>query len=135
MRIFSKLCIVWWHNRWANLPSRLPFFRFYRADAHGGYHSLFLGRNVEIRIFKKGHRCTPFRPGERRRALWRAIFKSYYSFKWRNVDPEICCCGERIGHGGSICHHGGCRSMKEYTIECATEAMVSKIAPYRGLSS
>lgn len=37
-------------------------------------------------------------------------------WKYRKVDPDLCCCGSHIGQGGSICSHGGCRSAKEYAI-------------------
>ncbi len=40
--------------------------------------------------------------------------------KYRQQDPNICCCGSYIGQGGDICYHGGCRSQKEYVI---TESM------------
>ena len=47
----------------------------------------------------------------------RPIKKWYLEhWKYRHHNHEICCCGEQIGHGGSICYHGGCRSMKEYLI-------------------
>jgi hypothetical protein len=41
-----------------------------------------------------------------------------YLEKWRyrHADPEVCCCGSQLGHGGDICYHGGCRSMKEYAV-------------------
>ena len=53
------------------------------------------------------------------------FFKVWYIkyWKYRKYDDELCCCGEQMGHGGSICHHGGCRSMKEYTITCELEAL------------
>jgi hypothetical protein len=41
-------------------------------------------------------------------------------WKYRHVDPNLCCCGDMMGKGGSICHHGGCRSMKEYCITTET---------------
>ena len=44
---------------------------------------------------------------------WR---KAKLSWKYRRVDPDLCCCGSQMGQGGSICHHGGCRSAKEYAI-------------------
>ena len=40
---------------------------------------------------------------------------------YRNNDPDICCCGSMLGQGGDICHHGGCRSAKEYAITRACE--------------
>lgn len=40
----------------------------------------------------------------------------YLKFKYRKYPNDLCCCGETIGTGGEICYHGGCRSMKEYTI-------------------
>lgn len=45
--------------------------------------------------------------------LWRSAKAKW---KYRNIDPELCCCGDQIGRGGSICAHGGCRSAKEYAI-------------------
>lgn len=44
----------------------------------------------------------------------------YWWYWWgiRKHDPEICCCGDMIGCGGSICHHGGCRSALEYALTC-----------------
>lgn len=46
-----------------------------------------------------------------------------WRIKWhlRNVPDDVCCCGGMIdetgrGDGGDICYHGGCRSLKEYTI-------------------
>lgn len=47
----------------------------------------------------------------------------YVNWKYRKYDDELCCCGEQIGHGGSICYHGGCRSMKEYTITSELETL------------
>ncbi len=49
-------------------------------------------------------------------ALFRRL---YWTWKYRNVDPDLCCCGDRIGCGSSICRHGGCRSAKEYAITSA----------------
>ena len=40
----------------------------------------------------------------------------YLNFKYRGYDPDICCCGGTVGEGSEICRHGGCRSLKEYTI-------------------
>jgi len=42
--------------------------------------------------------------------------KLWLNWKYRHYDPDVCCCGCMMGEGGSICHHGGCRSMKEYVI-------------------
>ncbi len=42
----------------------------------------------------------------------------YLKFKYRDIDENLCCCGDEIGKGGSICNHGGCRSSKEYIISC-----------------
>jgi hypothetical protein len=36
------------------------------------------------------------------------------NWKYRQIDHDVCCCGEQIGKGGSICLHGGCRSAREY---------------------
>jgi len=49
--------------------------------------------------------------------------KRFYLERWkyRKYDDELCCCGEQMGHGGSICYHGGCRSMKEYVVTCEME--------------
>lgn len=39
-------------------------------------------------------------------------------WKWRNADPDVCCCGQSVvGTGGEICRHGGCRSIKDWLIE------------------
>lgn len=43
---------------------------------------------------------------------WRARWRH------RKIDPDLCCCGSQMGQGGSICHHGGCRSAREYAINC-----------------
>lgn len=51
----------------------------------------------------------------------RFIKRLYFLWKYRNVDPDLCCCGCNIGTGGSICHHGGCRSAKEYAITSQVE--------------
>lgn len=48
----------------------------------------------------------------RRLLIWLRL--KYFDGKHRHVDPEICCCGCIMGDGGSICYHGGCRSMLEY---------------------
>lgn len=45
--------------------------------------------------------------------FWRKILARW---KYRKIDPKLCCCGSIIGEGGSLCHHGGCRSAKEYAI-------------------
>lgn len=49
--------------------------------------------------------------------LTRFLMRSWLEFKHRNQDPDVCCCGSYVGKGGDICRHGGCRSMKEYTID------------------
>jgi hypothetical protein len=46
----------------------------------------------------------------------RFFLRRWLNWKYRKQDPDVCCCGCMLGHGGSICHHGGCRSMKEYVI-------------------
>ena len=38
------------------------------------------------------------------------------AWKYRHADPDICCCGCEWGKGGDICHHGGCRSAKEFAM-------------------
>jgi len=50
------------------------------------------------------------------RSLQRMVRRRRLEWKYRNEDPDVCCCGCMMGQGGSICHHGGCRSMKEYCI-------------------
>lgn len=51
-------------------------------------------------------------------ALYKAKFWRRWLALWRyrKIDPDLCCCGSQMGQGGSICHHGGCRSAKEYAI-------------------
>ena len=51
-------------------------------------------------------------------ALYKAKFWRRWLAQWRyrKIDPDLCCCGSQMGQGGSICHHGGCRSAKEYAI-------------------
>lgn len=46
----------------------------------------------------------------------------YRRWKYRSVDPDLCCCGQMMSHTNpsfdSICQHaGGCRSMKDYLIK------------------
>jgi len=56
------------------------------------------------------------------RGLKRPLLLCYYRWKYRNIDPDICCCGEMLSQArpyDSICAHGGCRSAKEYAITCA----------------
>lgn len=49
---------------------------------------------------------------------WRLkLRRRWLEFKYRHQDDSVCCCGSNMGEGGSICHHGGCRSMKEYVID------------------
>lgn len=59
------------------------------------------------------------------RRMWNAEFWKGWKARWsyRNIDPDICCCGEQVGSGGSICHHGGCRSAKEYAITRETKRL------------
>jgi hypothetical protein len=48
--------------------------------------------------------------------------KKYFEFKYRNIDPDLCCCGDSLSREkgfDSICAHGGCRSMKEHMITSA----------------
>ena len=54
------------------------------------------------------------------RRLWNAEFWKTWIARWRyrKIDPDLCCCGSQIGEGGSICGHGGCRSAKEYAVSC-----------------
>jgi hypothetical protein len=46
----------------------------------------------------------------------RLLQRIWLYWKFRNIDPSVCCCGETLGTGGSICYHGGCLSAKEYII-------------------
>lgn len=57
--------------------------------------------------------------------LIRALYRKWLEWKYRKHDPELCCCGEMIGDGGSICAHGGCRSAVEW---CVT-SQVDKLFP------
>lgn len=57
------------------------------------------------------------------RALRRAALKRWLEFRYRNQDGNTCCCGSDLGKGGDICHHGGCRSMKDYVIEKELERL------------
>jgi hypothetical protein len=53
------------------------------------------------------------------RILNNKIFRTLMAhWKYRNIDPELCCCGDQMGEGGFMCHYGGCRSAKEYAITC-----------------
>lgn len=51
------------------------------------------------------------------------LYALWLKWRYRKVDPELCCCGDVMGEGGSICGHGGCRSAKEYAITSQTEAL------------
>jgi len=55
-------------------------------------------------------------------------------WKYRHIDPEVCCCGEMLTkpnkHLDSICCHGGCRSAKEYAISCYTNIPVIETAKH-----
>lgn len=46
----------------------------------------------------------------------RKLYTRWLEWKYRKYDDTVCCCGARMGEGGSICHHGGCRSAKENMI-------------------
>jgi hypothetical protein len=66
------------------------------------------------------------KPRRKARSLIRRIVlyfrKKYFGFKYRNVDPDLCCCGDSLSREkgfDSICAHGGFRSMKEYLITIA----------------
>lgn len=52
------------------------------------------------------------------RRMWNSEFWKVWVARWkyRKICPELCCCGTQMGQGGSICGHGGCRSVKEYAI-------------------
>jgi len=54
------------------------------------------------------------------------LYRQWLEWKYQNVDPEVCCCGELIGNGGSICAHDGCRSAREYAITSAIERKFGK---------
>lgn len=44
------------------------------------------------------------------------FFKSlYYQWKFRNIDPDVCCCGDYVSKGGYGCI-AMCRSEKEYVM-------------------
>lgn len=46
----------------------------------------------------------------------------YFRWKYRGIDPDLCCCGGKLSEAkpwDSICAHGGCRSAKDYAIACA----------------
>lgn len=53
-----------------------------------------------------------------RKRFWR---RWYAHWKYRHVDPNLCCCGCEMGTGDSICFHGGCKSAKAYAIEKDSE--------------
>lgn len=54
--------------------------------------------------------------------MWKRLYRKWLEWKYRNYDHEVCCCGEsEMGTGGSICHHGGCRSALEYAITCKVD--------------
>lgn len=51
-----------------------------------------------------------------------SLVSFYRRWKYRHVDPSLCCCGQMMSHTNqnfdSVCQHaGGCRSMKDYLIE------------------
>jgi hypothetical protein len=55
---------------------------------------------------------------------FKPIFLKYLDWKYRNIDPNICCCGSNMNESkawDSVCNHGGCRSAKEYAITNAVE--------------
>lgn len=57
----------------------------------------------------------------------RKLYSLYLEhWKYRHYDHDICCCGDYMGHGGSICYHGGCRSMKEYIITSELDRLFNK---------
>lgn len=39
----------------------------------------------------------------------------YYQWKYRHIDPDVCCCGGYVSQGGYGCI-ASCRSEKEYVI-------------------
>lgn len=43
-------------------------------------------------------------------------FRRITEAKYQDADETICCCGETLGEGGSLCRHGGCMSQKDWTI-------------------
>lgn len=50
--------------------------------------------------------------------LYSWLLLRHARWKFRHVDPNVCCCGCDLGTGGDICAHGGCRSAKDYAISC-----------------
>ncbi len=59
--------------------------------------------------------------------LVRPLVPFYFRWKYRDVDPGVCCCGTRMSEVSpydSICAHGGCRSAKEYAITSACECFM-----------
>lgn len=46
---------------------------------------------------------------------------AWLRFRFRRIDPLLCCCGSNIGQGGDICRHGGCRSAKEHAVSTALD--------------
>ena len=83
------------------------------------FNHLTLGKHLETRRAGRG------RTSEDKRML-RRLYELWLEWKYRNVDPELCCCGDTIGQGGSICYHGGCRSAKEYAITSRLEDVFGK---------
>jgi hypothetical protein len=64
----------------------------------------------------------------------RRIIRSLWArWKYRNVDPDLCCCGGQLSKAkpwDSICSHGGCRSMKEYCISSTNaESIHPEVTP------
>lgn len=48
--------------------------------------------------------------------MFKRLCERWLKWKYRKYDDDLCCCGETMGEGGSICAHGGCRSATEYAI-------------------
>ncbi len=51
------------------------------------------------------------------------FWTAFYSWKYKFVDPELCCCGV-VNCKGDFCHSP--RSAKEYAITSEVEAKISK---------
>lgn len=57
------------------------------------------------------------------RRAWNGEFWRAWAARWkyRRIDADLCCCGEKMGSAQGMCHHGGCRSAKEYAITRAVQ--------------
>lgn len=51
--------------------------------------------------------------------MLKQLIRKWAKWKYRKYKHDnVCCCGETVGEGGSICAHWGCRTQYDWAVTC-----------------